>query len=254
MESNTTRSRLRELHGSGYEIADGQPNVIGWRIRDMDNHRVGVVDDLLFDEDQEKVRYIIANLKDNHFDLDKRKVLIPIGIAELHETDDDVIVPSVSAWQLRALPTYSGSITDYDEHEVYSVFSAPAATTPVPFRSTSWHKPQNFYEHSNFNQENMYRHRKLGEMRDKPSGSAFRKREGADLYSESGRSATGYTNERSPLYESDALAASHRSTGDIGRTNMTSANEEQNENLINKIKRVQAELNELERDLRENRR
>ena len=255
MDSNNTRSRLRELHGSGYEIVDGQPNIIGWRIRDMNNHRIGVVDDLLFDADQEKVRYIIANLKDNHFDLDKRKVLIPIGIAELHETDDDVIVPSVSAWQLRALPTYNGSITDYDEHEVYSVFSAPASTgSSVPFRSTTWQKPQNFYEHSNFNQENMYRNRKIGEMRDKPSGGTFKKRDNADLFTESGRSPAGYTSERSSTYESDAVAASHRTTGDVDRSNMSSTSNDPNDNLINKIKKVQAELNELERDLRENRR
>ena len=119
MDTNTSTSMLRELNGSGYEIVDGQPNIIGWTIRDNFNYRIGEVDDLLFDPEQEKVRYIIANLRNNEFDLDKRKVLIPIGIAELHESNDDVVISSVSPWQLRALPTYGKRFTDNDEREIF---------------------------------------------------------------------------------------------------------------------------------------
>ena len=76
-------NRLRELRGSGYEIVDGEPDIIGWSIRDTSDRKLGVVHDLLFEPEQQKVRYIIANLKDNDFDLDRRKVLIPIGVAVL---------------------------------------------------------------------------------------------------------------------------------------------------------------------------
>jgi hypothetical protein len=246
MESNTSRSRLRELHGSGYEIAEGQPNIIGWQIRDRANHRIGVVDDLLFDEELQKVRYIIANLKDNHFDLDRRRVLIPIGIAQLHDKDDDVIVPSVSSWQLRALPTYNNKLTDYDEHEIYSVFSNASASDSIVERN--WQKPQNFYEHSSYNQDNMFNSRRSGTLKDQPASTSFRRRPGDTGFSSRGASTE---NTRS-LHETDSIAASHRNSlmSDPDNDDMRHSKEE---TLLSKISRVRSELDEIERDLRNSR-
>src|SRR6476619_1749644 len=106
MENNYSFSSLRELRGSGYEIVDGEPDIIGWSIRDVSDRKLSVVHDLLFEPQQQKVIYIVAHLKDNDYDLDRRKVLIPIGIAELQENNDNVILNAVSLWQIRALPTY----------------------------------------------------------------------------------------------------------------------------------------------------
>lgn len=249
MENTSSRNRLRELHGSGYEIADGQPNIIGWTIKDNNNHRVGVVDDLLFDEDQQKVRYIIANLKDNHFDLDKRKVIIPIGIAELHETNDDVIVPSVAAWQLRALPSYTGGISDYDEHEVYTVFSAQSGSS-MQTSPSGYQKPQNFYEHSSFNYDNMYK-RRSGMMKDKPMENQFRRREGIENFG-SDSIGRGESDSRT-MREPQMFAASHRNNDDHEDVNTREQRSQANERLIGKIKKMQSELDEIERDLRNNR-
>jgi hypothetical protein len=249
MESTNSRSRLRELHGSGYEISDGQPNIIGWEIKDRNNHRIGVVDDLLFDEDLQKVRYIIANLKDNHFDLDRRKVLIPIGIAQLHDTDDDVIVPNVSAWQLRALPTYNNRITDYDEHEIYTVFSTPLSASSSVERD--WQKPQNFYEHSTYDQNNMFNSRRTGTQ---PAEHTFRRRANADSnYKPSDRSTSDdYSTSRS-LHETDALAAGHHQRDSMDSDDMNRKGSASNDRLLSKINRVRSELDEIERDLRNTR-
>lgn len=253
MENNTTPSRLRELHGSGYEIVDGQPNIIGWKIRDIADHRIGVVDDLLFDEDQQKVRYMIANLKDNIFDLDKRKVLIPIGIAQLHETEDEVVVPTVAAWQLRALPTYNKNITDYEEQEVYTVFSTPASASQPT--STNWQKPQNFYEQPSFDHDNMYKRRRSGEMKDKPINRSFklRDRDTTSDYESTTRSGSDEIG-RSGAYERQQMAASNpqplrTDNDDIQRSNDAQGNEK----LLSKIRRMQSELDGIERELRSNR-
>ena len=56
METNNSFSRLRELRGSGYEIVDGEPDIIGWSIRDTADRKLGVVHDLLFVPEQQKVR------------------------------------------------------------------------------------------------------------------------------------------------------------------------------------------------------
>src|ERR1700759_2939539 len=120
---------LEELHGSGYEIADGQPDITGWDIITRSGKKAGNVDDLLFDPDTNKVRYIIADLDKNDLGLaDDRKVLIPIGLAELFtkskkahrarkidpafsaydpaEHGNLVFIPTLSAQQLDSLPLY----------------------------------------------------------------------------------------------------------------------------------------------------
>ncbi|MBC3539213.1 hypothetical protein ACFSC6_07635 [Rufibacter sediminis] len=50
-------------------------------------------------------------------DLEPCHVLIPIGVADLHEADDDVILPNVTVEQLRSLLAYEKSHRDCD-HEI----------------------------------------------------------------------------------------------------------------------------------------
>jgi hypothetical protein len=257
MESSSSISRLRELHGSGYEIVDGQPDIIGWTIKDENNYRIGVVDDLLFDPEEQKVRYIIAHLKDNELDLEKRKVIIPIGIAQLHETNDDVILPSISRWQLRALPSYGQRMTTEDEKDIYTIFSTESGTTLAQQDKTG--QPQQFYNTPAYDHDNLFRKRKQTGQQDKPVARTLRMRPGAtpgvqDDYRER-ETSTRSTSERSVYEPEHTLAAS-----DMGR-NTDSANMRQNlgspatetESVLNRIKRMHQELNEIERDLRNSR-
>lgn len=81
-------SQLRELSGSDFEIVDGEPNIIGWDVKNGEGTKIGDVDDLLFDPQSRKVRYLLVDLDSNYLNLtDGRTVLIPIGIAELHGED-----------------------------------------------------------------------------------------------------------------------------------------------------------------------
>ena len=162
MENYNSFSRLRELRGSGYEIMDGEPDIIGWSIRDNGDRKLGVVHDLLFEPEPQKVRYIIANLKDNDFDLDRRKVLIPIGVAQLHENNDKVILNTVSPWQIRALPTYDKHMSDQDEQDIYTIF----ATTYSSLPTTDPQLNQTLYAHSNYNYDNLFQNRRKDNLKD----------------------------------------------------------------------------------------
>src|SRR3978361_1743179 len=76
---------LEELGGSDFEIVDDEPNIIGWPVKDDRGVKIGKVDNPLVDRQARKVRYLVLDLDGNKFDLDEdRKVLIPIGIAELY--------------------------------------------------------------------------------------------------------------------------------------------------------------------------
>ena len=166
--------RLEELHGSGFEIVDGQPNIRGWKIKSHSGKRMGEVDDLLFDPNSRKVRYIVVDLDDNELDIsDDRKVLIPIGIAELYTKSDSpedryhdpayssydpaddgnvVYLPTVSAEQLDALPLYErGRLSQPIEMAIRRILE--------PVANSSYNQEE-FYRHDHFNDDRFYHHHK----------------------------------------------------------------------------------------------
>lgn len=151
-------ARLEHLKGSNYEVADGQPDIRGWDVKDVNGKDIGDVKDLIFDKQSLKVRYMVVDLDDNDFDLDDRKVLIPIGLGELHDKGDDVILPSVTAAQLAALPEYKDTITDEDEYSIRNVFGLSTAGVGSAALGTSG-IAEDFYNHEYYNQDNLYRRR-----------------------------------------------------------------------------------------------
>ncbi len=143
---------LKELSNSDYEIKDGEPDIIGWDIKNSEGRKLGEVDELIFDPQARKVRYIVLNMEGNETDLeDERRVLIPIGVAELYTDNDDVIIPQVTATQLSQLPPYEGcpELTSALEMDTRSVFEGSTGST-APYAH-----PQ-FYEHEHFNEDKFY--------------------------------------------------------------------------------------------------
>ncbi|MCW3074151.1 MAG: hypothetical protein JWP69_1220 [Flaviaesturariibacter sp.] len=150
------KTRLQKLSGSEFEIADGEPDIRGWDVKDAAGRQLGEVEELIFDYQSQKVRYLVVDLEENDYGLDDRDVLVPIGIAELHESDDDVILTGVTADQLRALPEYVEERFD-TEHEtgVRNVFGGLGAAAEAGGSSQD-----DFYNHDHFNEGNLYRNRR----------------------------------------------------------------------------------------------
>lgn len=153
-------TRLRELRGSDFEIVKGQPDIRGWDVRDNSGRKFGVVHDLVFDLRAQKVRYMIINILDTkELDLEKRTVMVPIGMAELDGRDNDVILPNVTPFQLRALPRYDKNhLGAKAERDISTVFGR---TTPGNTASNANEDvDEKFYDHDHFNENNMYRNRR----------------------------------------------------------------------------------------------
>ncbi|RYF88953.1 MAG: PRC-barrel domain containing protein [Chitinophagaceae bacterium] len=174
-EEENKYNRLEELNGSNYQIVEGEPDITGWDVIDGQGHRIGEVDDVLFNPQTRDVRYIIVDLSENELDIvEDKKVLVPIGIAELRdEYDDDtletdtitevgvnddavddeealdeeiVFLPSVTAEQLLALPAYDkDSLSPEYETCVRNVFEPPVNDAIVVY------EPDTFYTHEHFN-------------------------------------------------------------------------------------------------------
>ncbi len=154
MEQNTYRS-LQTLSDSDFEIVDGEPNIIGWQVKNETDHYLGKVVDLLFDPETRAVRYIIVDLSENGMNLHDKKVMIPIGIATLHKSDDEVLLPNVHIAQFTALPHYEkGNIGSQTELMIRSVIGSPAA---LRMEETAAEFDQNeFYSHDHFDKNKFY--------------------------------------------------------------------------------------------------
>jgi sporulation protein YlmC with PRC-barrel domain len=158
---STKTKRLQELRGSGYEVAKGQPDIRGWEVRNDHGHLIGKVHELIFDSRANKVRYMIINVNDSKdMQLEKRTVMVPIGLAVLEQKDDDVILQNVTPFQLRALPRYSKEdLGTRSEHAISTVFGRDAKLSANTTPSADEEVDESFYNNEMFDETNMYNRR-----------------------------------------------------------------------------------------------
>jgi hypothetical protein len=154
-EKNIFNHNLKELHSSGYEISDGEPDIKGWKIRTVNNQEIGKVDELLFDISSLRVRYLVVDLQGKPLNLISRDVLIPIGLAELDLTHKIVYFPNVTAGHLASLPEYKkGKISLETERTIREVFTPKSG---VPYKDLDYYNPEEFYRDDMYNQERMFK-------------------------------------------------------------------------------------------------
>ncbi len=158
--NENTGNRLQKLKGSNYEIVDGEPDIRGWDVKDSAGKTIGEVDELIFDVESRKVRYMVVDLDDNDFDLDDKDVLIPIGLGELHTKEDDVILPGVTAEQLRSLPEYKDDISTADESTIRNIFAGVGTAGLGAAALSTGDTTPDFYSHEHFNEDNLFKNRK----------------------------------------------------------------------------------------------
>ncbi|HVE60794.1 MAG TPA: PRC-barrel domain-containing protein [Chitinophagaceae bacterium] len=154
MATNKNR-RLQELGGSDFEIAKGQPDIRGWEVRDSNGRKIGKVQELIFDSRAQKVRYIVVNVLDSkELELEKRTVMVPIGLAVLQPKDDDVILKNVTPFQLRALPRYNkDDLGTKAERDISTVFGR----SDVKETTSDADLDEDFYKHDHFKEDDTYR-------------------------------------------------------------------------------------------------
>ncbi len=171
-EKYAANNNLKELHSSGYEIADGEPDIRGWKARTAQHEDIGKVEDLLFDTVSLRVRYIVIDLNGKPMNLVSRKVIIPIGLAELDEKDNVVFFPDVTVGHLASLPDYKkGKVIIEIERAIRTVFASRknAGIDAVAYKDVDFNDPDQFYNHEDFDEERMYRSRgKFGGVGDDP--------------------------------------------------------------------------------------
>lgn len=148
---------LEELSRSDFEISDDQPDIMGWEVVDSEGTEIGEVHDLIFDRQEGKVRYIVADMdtdQENHTGY----VLIPIGIVTLDDDEDEVIVPQQHTAALYTLPPYEKgkTISPVEELAIRYAFLG-AGSLPNANAVVYESHPEDFYTHDHFSDEHFRR-------------------------------------------------------------------------------------------------
>ena len=151
-------ANLKELHSSGFEMKDGEPDIRGWKVKNDHNQLIGKVDELLFDTHSLRVRYLILDLEGKPLNLVSRSVIIPIGLVALDTREDIVLLREVTVGHLATLPEYKkGNVTINTEREVRDVF---APSEGIEISDPDYYDPEEFYNNRYFDDHRMYEGRR----------------------------------------------------------------------------------------------
>ncbi len=164
--NNATSGQLAHLSEmDDYEIADGEPDIVGWDVCASNGEKIGDVEDLLVDSATMRVRYLEVKLETDLVpNNDRRHCLIPIGSARLDDDQDNVLV-SMESERLLALPPYvRGALSRGYEQSVVDGFARPGGRVV----STNDDSERDFYDDDdNFNDRRMFEtRRELGRRDD----------------------------------------------------------------------------------------
>ena len=132
--------RLRQLGKSDdYEVADGNPDIRGWRVFDADGNAVGTVHELIADLSAMQVRYADVQLDGDGAD---RHVLVPIGATRLSGEVNAVTVRDLRRVDLERLPRFDHEEVDREFERRVRVAMGDAAAADV--------QGEDFYRHAHF--------------------------------------------------------------------------------------------------------
>jgi uncharacterized protein (TIGR02271 family) len=101
---------LVSLDDGGWQVAEGEPDVRGWRVVTTDQREIGKVDDLLADPAAMKVLYLTIDLDADTVggSASERTVRVPISRARLNEDDREVVL-DVGVANLQSMETFAKS-------------------------------------------------------------------------------------------------------------------------------------------------
>jgi photosynthetic reaction center H subunit len=140
-----------------FEVAEGYPDIRGWRVASTDGQEVGKVHDLLIDVDQMRTRYLDVRLtKELAASPGDRDVLVPIGTAQVVEGKDVVRVP-LTAERFGLLPVYDhGRLTRTHELEVRRHFSLGEAAAAAAAGTAATTAGRDFYDDEGYDDRRFF--------------------------------------------------------------------------------------------------
>lgn len=144
-----------------FEVAEGHPDIRGWRVDSADGVQVGKVHDLLVDVDQMRTRYLAVRLtREVAASPDDRDVLVPVGTAQFAD-DSDVIRLPLPAERVGLLPLYDhGALTRVYELEVRRHFSLGEAAAAAATGAVAGAAGRDFYDDEGYDDRRFFAKRR----------------------------------------------------------------------------------------------
>lgn len=150
-EISAPLEHLEELKDSDYKLADHQPDIYGWNAVDATGKAVGVVHDFLFDRNEKEIRYLIVKLQGGGTAKGEKKIIIPIGKAQVNKQKRKVTVQKSNLEELLNIYVYKNvkNLAIRDEKEILSAFSSESMEDVD-------YKKHHFYNHEAFDEERFF--------------------------------------------------------------------------------------------------
>lgn len=98
--------RLEEL--KGFQVAEGDQDIRGWKVKTADGKKVGKVEELIVDPAERRVRYMEIKVDRKALGIDDdRHILVPIGTARIEDDGNDVLLDRLPAQGLAGVPAWN---------------------------------------------------------------------------------------------------------------------------------------------------
>lgn len=163
IEPNEDGVRIAPLGAlDDFEVAQGYPDVRGWKVLSSDNREVGTVHELLIDVDNLRTRYLDVRLTEELAATPgERDVLVPIGTANVIDDKSIVRVP-LTAERFGLLPLYDhGHLSRVHEVEVRRHFSlGEAAAAGATGAAVAGETRREFYDDTGYDDRKFFGERR----------------------------------------------------------------------------------------------
>lgn len=144
--------RSKELQD--FRVSEKDPDVRGWDVYGSDGQKFGVVDDVVVDVKDRNLRYIQVKLTSEVSPTD-RNILVPVGIANLHDSDNEVHIKSYDKQTIKKYPEYTGE-------DVSREYETTLRRALLP--ETTETSDEDFYEHEHFDEHRFYGKRRVHKL------------------------------------------------------------------------------------------
>jgi len=158
IEPNEDGVRIAPLGAlDDFQVAQGYPDVRGWKVFSSDGQEVGKVHELLIDVDNLRTRYLDVRLAQAIAATPgDRDVLVPIGTAHIVDDENVVRVP-LSAERIGLLPLYDHKhLTRVHELEVRRHFSLGEAAAAAATGAVADTTQRTFYDDEGYDDRKFF--------------------------------------------------------------------------------------------------
>ncbi|HEX7981825.1 MAG TPA: PRC-barrel domain-containing protein [Gemmatimonadaceae bacterium] len=162
IEPNEDGVRIAPLGAlKDFEVAEGYPDVRGWKVLSSEGAEVGTVHELLIDVDNLRTRYLDVRLtNDVAATPGERDVLVPIGTANLVDDQKIVRVP-LTTERFGLLPLYDhGHLSRVQEVEVRRHFSLGEAAAATATGAAAGAAARGFYDDAGYDDRKFFGERR----------------------------------------------------------------------------------------------